>query len=146
MCCFTPCRLCGACTGSITPTLIRRHHRAAFPPGRDPIVDGDQDRRGGPAGRGGVGGVDFEVLLNATAMWSHSNLRLPLGADRLLRHLFVTPDMHRVHHSIVPRETHSNFGFNLALWDRLFGTYRHQPEAGHEAMTIGIPQFGTSAS
>jgi sterol desaturase/sphingolipid hydroxylase (fatty acid hydroxylase superfamily) len=83
----------------------------------------------------------FEVLLNATAMWSHSNLRLPLGADRLLRHLFVTPDMHRVHHSIVPRETHSNFGFNLALWDRLFGTYRHQPEAGHEGMTIGIPRF-----
>ncbi|UUR08213.1 sterol desaturase family protein [Sphingomonas glaciei] len=83
----------------------------------------------------------FEVLLNATAMWSHSNLRLPTRVDRVLRHLFVTPDMHRVHHSIVPRETHSNFGFNLALWDKLFGTYRHQPEAGHEGMTIGIPQF-----
>lgn len=83
----------------------------------------------------------FEVLLNATAMWSHSNVRLPKVADRLLRHLFVTPDMHRVHHSIIPRETHSNFGFNLALWDKLFGTYRHQPDAGHEGMTIGIPQL-----
>jgi sterol desaturase/sphingolipid hydroxylase (fatty acid hydroxylase superfamily) len=83
----------------------------------------------------------FEVLLNATAMWSHSNLSLPSNVDRSLRHLFVTPDMHRVHHSIVPRETHSNFGFNLALWDKLFGTYRHQPEAGHEGMTIGVPQF-----
>jgi sterol desaturase/sphingolipid hydroxylase (fatty acid hydroxylase superfamily) len=83
----------------------------------------------------------FEVLLNATAMWSHSNLRLPGSVDRLLRYLFVTPDMHRVHHSIVPRETHSNFGFNLALWDKLFGTYRHHPEAGHEGMTIGVPQF-----
>nr|WP_245198120.1 sterol desaturase family protein [Sphingomonas kaistensis] len=83
----------------------------------------------------------FEVLLNATAMWSHSNLRLPPSIDRLLRHLFVTPDMHRVHHSILPRETHSNFGFNLALWDKMFGTYRHQPEAGHEGMTIGIPHF-----
>ena len=83
----------------------------------------------------------FEVLLNATAMWSHSNIRLPGPADRLLRAVIVTPDMHRTHHSVVPRETHSNFGFNLACWDRLFGTYRAQPEAGHEGMTIGIPQF-----
>lgn len=83
----------------------------------------------------------FEVLLNATAMWSHSNIRLPLGLDRLIRRVIVTPDMHRTHHSIIPRETHSNFGFNLACWDRLFGTYRPQPEKGHEGMTIGIPQF-----
>ncbi|WP_338503535.1 sterol desaturase family protein [Sphingomonas kaistensis] len=83
----------------------------------------------------------FEVLLNATAMWSHSNIRLPLGLDRIVRRLVVTPDMHRTHHSIVPRETHSNFGFNLAIWDRLFGTYRAQPEAGHDGMTLGVPQF-----
>jgi sterol desaturase/sphingolipid hydroxylase (fatty acid hydroxylase superfamily) len=87
----------------------------------------------------------FEVLLNATSMWSHSNIRLPGAADRLLRRLIVTPDMHRVHHSVVRGETHSNFGFNLACWDRLFGTYRAQPQAGHEAMTIGIPQFRSSA-
>ena len=83
----------------------------------------------------------FEVLLNATSMWSHSNIRLPASADRIVRNLMVTPDMHRTHHSIVRRETDSNFGFNLSGWDRLFGTYRVQPEAGHEGMTIGIPQF-----
>jgi sterol desaturase/sphingolipid hydroxylase (fatty acid hydroxylase superfamily) len=83
----------------------------------------------------------FEVLLNATAMFSHSNLRLPAWLDRALRPVLVTPDMHRVHHSVVPRETNSNFGFNLAVWDRLFGTYRAQPAAGHAAMTIGIEQF-----
>ena len=80
----------------------------------------------------------FEVLLNATAMWSHSNIRLPEKADWLLRRAMVTPDMHRTHHSVVPVETHSNFGFNLSCWDRLFGTYRKGPEAGQEAMTIGI--------
>jgi sterol desaturase/sphingolipid hydroxylase (fatty acid hydroxylase superfamily) len=83
----------------------------------------------------------FEVLLNATSMFNHANLRLPGRLDRALRLALVTPDMHRVHHSVVPRETNSNFGFNLAVWDRLFGTYRAQPAAGHEAMTIGIEQF-----
>jgi len=83
----------------------------------------------------------FEVLLNATAMFNHANLRLPIWLDRTLRMVLVTPDMHRVHHSVVPRETNSNFGFNLAVWDRLFGTYRAQPAAGHDAMTIGIGQF-----
>jgi len=83
----------------------------------------------------------FEVLLNATAMFNHANLRLPQRLDRVLRLVLVTPDMHRVHHSVVPRETNSNFGFNLAVWDRLFGTYRAQPAAGHEAMTIGIERF-----
>lgn len=83
----------------------------------------------------------FEVLLNATSMFNHANLRLPAWLDRALRLVLVTPDMHRVHHSVVPRETNSNFGFNLALWDRLFGTYRAQPAAGHEAMMIGIEQF-----
>jgi len=83
----------------------------------------------------------FEVLLNATSMFSHANLRLPGPLDRAVRLLLVTPDMHRVHHSILKRETDSNFGFNLALWDRLFGTYRAQPAAGHDGMTIGIAQF-----
>ena len=80
----------------------------------------------------------FEVLLNATAMFNHSNVRLPLPLDRVLRLFVVTPDMHRVHHSIVMRETNSNFGFNLPWWDRIFGTYRDQPAAGHDGMTIGI--------
>jgi sterol desaturase/sphingolipid hydroxylase (fatty acid hydroxylase superfamily) len=83
----------------------------------------------------------FEVLLNATSIFNHANVRIPLGIDRTLRWLIVTPDMHRVHHSILARETNSNFGFNLPWWDRLFGTYRAQPSAGHEAMTIGIDQF-----
>lgn len=83
----------------------------------------------------------FEVLLNATSMFNHANLRLPLALDRVLRWFVVTPDMHRVHHSIVVRETNSNFGFNLPWWDRLFGTYRAQPAASHEGMTIGITQF-----
>jgi sterol desaturase/sphingolipid hydroxylase (fatty acid hydroxylase superfamily) len=83
----------------------------------------------------------FEVLLNATSMFNHGNVRIPPGVDRLLRWILVTPDMHRVHHSIVARETNSNFGFNLPWWDRLLGTYRAQPAAGHDGMTIGIEQF-----
>jgi sterol desaturase/sphingolipid hydroxylase (fatty acid hydroxylase superfamily) len=83
----------------------------------------------------------FEILLNATSMFNHGNIRVPAACDRVLRWLVVTPDMHRVHHSIVPQETNSNFGFNMPWWDRLFGTYRPQPAAGHEAMTIGIGQF-----
>jgi sterol desaturase/sphingolipid hydroxylase (fatty acid hydroxylase superfamily) len=83
----------------------------------------------------------FEVLLNVTSMFNHSNVRMPARLDRLLRLIVVTPDMHRVHHSVVARETNSNFGFNVPWWDRLFGTYCDQPAAGHEAMTIGIEQF-----
>jgi len=83
----------------------------------------------------------FEVLLNATAIFSHSNARLPRRLDSVLRWLLVTPDMHRVHHSWYPDETNSNFGFNLPWWDRLFGTYRAQPRDGHTGMTIGINQF-----
>jgi len=86
----------------------------------------------------------FETLLNATSMFNHANVRLPAGVDRVLRWIVVTPDMHRVHHSVNPRETNSNFGFNLPWWDRLFGTYRAQPQAGHEKMTIGIGQFRTA--
>jgi sterol desaturase/sphingolipid hydroxylase (fatty acid hydroxylase superfamily) len=80
----------------------------------------------------------FEVLLNATAMFNHANVRLPAALDRVLRLLLVTPDMHRVHHSVEERETNSNFGFNLSLWDRLFRTYKAQPDTGHERMSIGI--------
>ena len=85
--------------------------------------------------------VVFEVVLNATAMFNHSNVSLPGSLDRILRLIVVTPDMHRVHHSIEDDETNSNFGFNLPWWDRLFGTYRAQPRAGHEGMTIGIRTF-----
>ncbi|MDO8678269.1 MAG: sterol desaturase family protein, partial [Acidobacteriota bacterium] len=85
--------------------------------------------------------IIFEVLLNATSMFNHGNFRLPAGLDRVLRLFVVTPDMHRVHHSIEDHETNSNFGFNLPLWDRLLGTYKAQPDAGHEAMTIGIRDF-----
>ena len=88
-----------------------------------------------------LGVLVFEVLLNATSMFNHGNLNIPLGVDRVLRWFVVTPDMHRVHHSAVVHETNSNFGFNLPWWDRLFGTYRAQPAAGHAAMTIGIEQF-----
>jgi sterol desaturase/sphingolipid hydroxylase (fatty acid hydroxylase superfamily) len=83
----------------------------------------------------------FEVLLNGTAMFNHSNVRIPERIDRLLRYLVVTPDMHRVHHSWTRHETNSNFGFNLPVWDRLMGTYRDAPEAGHTEMTIGLVQF-----
>ena len=83
----------------------------------------------------------FEVLLNATSMFNHGNVGLPASIDRVVRWLAVTPDMHRVHHSAVPNETNSNFGFNLAWWDRLFGTYCIEPEAGHDGMTIGLDSF-----
>jgi sterol desaturase/sphingolipid hydroxylase (fatty acid hydroxylase superfamily) len=92
-------------------------------------------------GASALGVLIFEVLLNATSMFNHSNIRIPEQLDRYVRWFMVTPDMHRVHHSIVVEETNSNFGFNLPWWDRLLGTYRDQPTAGHEAMTIGIEQF-----
>ena len=85
--------------------------------------------------------VIFEVLLNASAMFNHSNVRLPQGVDRVLRWFLVTPDMHRVHHSVEDDEANSNFGFSLPWWDRLFGTYRDQPRVGHEAMTLGIRKY-----
>ena len=83
----------------------------------------------------------FEVMLNATSMFNHGNVRLPTRLDRVLRLFVVTPDMHRVHHSIDRRETDSNFGFNVPWWDRLFGTYRAQPALGHDRMTLGIDRF-----
>tara|TARA_R110002110_G_scaffold415781_1_gene655691 strand:- start:44641 stop:45483 length:843 start_codon:yes stop_codon:yes gene_type:complete len=85
--------------------------------------------------------IIFEVLLNGLAMFNHGNLRLPLGLDKVLRLFIVTPDMHRVHHSVHDNETNSNFGFNLSIWDRLFGTYIPQPRDGHEQMQIGIHGF-----
>jgi len=85
--------------------------------------------------------IIFEIVLNACAMFNHSNVRLPLGFDRQLRRFIVTPDMHRVHHSVIMRETNSNFGFSLSVWDRLFRTYIAQPEKGHEGMTIGLSEY-----
>jgi sterol desaturase/sphingolipid hydroxylase (fatty acid hydroxylase superfamily) len=88
-----------------------------------------------------LGVIIFEILLNGTSMFNHGNVRLPLGLDKILRLAVVTPDMHRVHHSVFPFETNSNFGFNFPWWDRLMGTYRAQPSKGHEGMTIGLNQF-----
>lgn len=85
--------------------------------------------------------VAFEVLLNATSMFNHGNVRMPTAVDRTLRWVIVTPDMHRIHHSTRPRETNTNFGFNLPWWDRLLGTYLAQPADSHETMTIGLEQF-----
>ena len=82
--------------------------------------------------------IIFEVLLNGMAMFNHANIRLPGWLDRRLRWLLVTPDMHRVHHSVEVDESNSNFGFNLSIWDRLMGTYRDQPRLGHQGMTIGL--------
>jgi len=87
----------------------------------------------------------FEVLLNAGALFSHANLRLPAAVDGLLRAVLVTPDMHRVHHSADPTETNTNFGFTLSWWDRYCGTYRRQPKSGHDAMAIGVEGFAGHA-
>jgi sterol desaturase/sphingolipid hydroxylase (fatty acid hydroxylase superfamily) len=84
-----------------------------------------------------LGVLLFEIILNGMAMFSHSNIRLPLAMDRSLRLVIVTPDMHRVHHSVIIRERNSNFGFNISVWDRLMGTYRGQPGKGHEGIIIG---------
>ncbi len=83
--------------------------------------------------------VVFEVQLSSAALFNHGNIRMPVGLDRVLRWFIVTPDMHRVHHSVAPEETNSNFGFNLPWWDRLFGTYRAQPRAGQVGMVTGLP-------
>jgi sterol desaturase/sphingolipid hydroxylase (fatty acid hydroxylase superfamily) len=88
-----------------------------------------------------VAALVFEVVLNATSIFNHANAALPAWLDRIVRLLVVTPDMHRVHHSVLRHETDSNFGFNLPWWDRLFRTYRGAPEAGHDGMTIGLPVF-----
>jgi sterol desaturase/sphingolipid hydroxylase (fatty acid hydroxylase superfamily) len=83
----------------------------------------------------------FEVILNGMAMFNHGNIKIPSSMDRFMRLFVVTPDMHRVHHSVIIRETNSNYGFNLSIWDKLFGTYLAQPSKGHEDMVIGLSQF-----
>lgn len=88
-----------------------------------------------------IGVILFEIILNGLAQFNHSNIRLPKFVDVILRMLIVTPDMHRVHHSVIHRETDSNFGFNISAWDRIFGTYRAQPEKGHDGMTIGLNEY-----
>ena len=92
-------------------------------------------------GASAIAVLAFEVLLNATSMFNHGNVGISEATDRWLRWILVTPDMHRVHHSIVRAETNSNFGFNLPWWDHLMRTYRAQPAAGHLGMTVGIDQF-----
>lgn len=89
--------------------------------------------------------VVFEVILNGCALFNHANIALPSRLDRLLRLVIVTPDMHRVHHSVIRSEHDSNYGFNLSVWDRLFGTYTAQPEKGHEGMTVGLDDYQTSS-
>ena len=85
--------------------------------------------------------VLFEIILNGCAMFNHSNLRLPLWLDRMIRALIVTPDMHRIHHSIHNSEYNTNYGFSLSVWDRIFSSYRDQPEGRHESMAIGQKVF-----
>lgn len=87
----------------------------------------------------------FEAVLNAASLFSHSNIAIPDKADNLLRRIIVTPDMHRVHHSILRKETNSNFGFFLSVWDRLFRTYIAQPSSGHDGMTIGLGEYQSDA-
>ncbi len=91
-----------------------------------------------------IGVFLFEIILNGSAMFNHANVRLPLWLDKTIRILFVTPDMHRVHHSVIAAETNSNYGFNLSIWDRIFGSYIAQPKEGHDGMTIGLPQYQTN--
>ncbi|MBI4964288.1 MAG: sterol desaturase family protein [Desulfomonile tiedjei] len=93
------------------------------------------------AGTPALAVIIFEIILNGAAMFNHGNLSVPIAIDKVLRLFVVTPDMHRVHHSVFPTETNSNFGFNLPWWDRLLGTYRAQPRLGHEGMSIGLNQF-----
>lgn len=85
--------------------------------------------------------IIFEIILNGCAMFNHSNVKLPLGFDRVLRRFIVTPDMHRVHHSAIVPETNSNYGFSLSLWDRVFGSYLAQPSKGHDGMVIGLDEY-----
>ncbi|MFP4532768.1 MAG: sterol desaturase family protein [Desulfobacterales bacterium] len=88
----------------------------------------------------------FEIILNATSMFNHSNIYIPGAIDKWIRRLIVTPDMHRVHHSVILTESNSNFGFNLSWWDRLCGTYQAQPAAGHDNMVIGLSQYRSPLS
>jgi sterol desaturase/sphingolipid hydroxylase (fatty acid hydroxylase superfamily) len=88
----------------------------------------------------------FEVVLNGMSMFNHANINLPRPLDSMLRTILVTPDMHRVHHSVIRSETNSNYGFNFSIWDRIFSTYNGQPQAGHEQMEIGLPAWRGAGS
>jgi len=88
--------------------------------------------------------VVFEAILNGMAQFNHSNIKLPLGLDRVLRSLLVTPDMHRIHHSVEVNETNSNYGFNLSIWDRLLGTYIHDGKKPQPEIVIGVPEYRTT--
>jgi hypothetical protein len=124
-----PCCAGAVAAARTTPTSIRREHRAALPPIEICCRCLSSSPWSQPR-RAALSVLIFGVLLNASSMFNHANIRIT-RIDRILRWLVVTPDMHRVHHSILARETNSNFGFNLPWWDRLFGTYRPQPAAGH---------------
>lgn len=85
--------------------------------------------------------IAFEIILSSCALFTHSNIKIPLTIDKKVRLLLITPDMHRVHHSVIKTETDSNYGFSTSIWDRLFSTYTDQPKYGHEKMTIGLTQY-----
>jgi len=87
--------------------------------------------------------IIFEVILNGVALFNHGNIRLPKGWDGVLRSVLVTPDMHRVHHSDIPSETNSNYGFNLSIWDKIFGSHTPQPQKGHQHINIGLKEYST---
>ncbi|MEZ5839097.1 MAG: sterol desaturase family protein [Hyphomicrobiales bacterium] len=123
------------------PTRISTTTALRFHPDRDRPVDASEDRARLLIGPSVAAVVVFEVVLNGMAMFNHANFHLPAGLDRLLRRVVVTPDMHRVHHSTIQTETDSNYGFNLSVWDRLFGSYVDQPTGGHAGMAIGLDDF-----
>jgi len=85
--------------------------------------------------------IAFEIILSSCALFNHSNITIPLTLDKLIRLFIVTPDMHRIHHSVIPSETNSNYGFSISVWDRIFATYIDQPQAGHINMTIGLAEY-----
>ncbi len=89
--------------------------------------------------------IIFEIILNGVAMFNHGNISLPSKLDAIIRKIVVTPDMHRVHHSDIPKETNSNYGFNLSIWDKVFGSYQAQPQKGHQSMSIGLKEFSSQA-
>nr|VFK01670.1 MAG: Fatty acid hydroxylase superfamily protein [Candidatus Kentron sp. LFY] len=142
MSCFTPCLSCGDYIACITPIWTTTSTTGArFHPIEILLSMGIKLAVVMALGPPAVAVLVFEVLLNATAMFNHGNIRIPEGIDRVLRWFVVTPDMHRVHHSIHAPLTNANFGFNLPWWDRVMGTYVAQPPEGHAEMAIGLDGF-----
>jgi sterol desaturase/sphingolipid hydroxylase (fatty acid hydroxylase superfamily) len=88
-----------------------------------------------------IGVLIFEVLLNCCAMFNHGNITLPKKMDKLIRTFIVTPDMHRVHHSTIVRETNSNYGFSISLWDFIFKSYTKAPSLGQNEMIFGVEEY-----